>query len=100
MAKTDDNQDDRKRAATPSDPVKALIRALHDEGVNGDARVAARREFSAIADGGRAWEQLPSGMKAAARADMLRLADAGETESQTGYSARTTGRLLRDIGKA
>lgn len=83
----------------PADPIKALVHALHDEGVSEAARLAARKEFSAIADGGRAWEQLPSGLKAAARADMRRLADPGKA-TDTGYSARTAAQLLRDIGKA
>ncbi|MBC7280034.1 hypothetical protein [Hoeflea sp.] len=83
-----------------ADPIKALVHAFHDEGVSDAARAAARKEFSAISDGGRAWEQLPSGLKSAARADMRRLRDAGKANDDTGYSARTAAQLLRDIGKA
>lgn len=97
---SEDTASAKPSRAAAADPVKALVHALHDEGVSEAARASARKEFSVIADGGRAWEQLPSGMKAAARIDMRRLADAGKARTETGYSDRATAQLLRDIGRA
>lgn len=88
---------------TVADPVADMVIALTGGGPDDEARRQARAEFSAIAESGRPWEQLPSGLKTAARVDAGRLAAAGgnaETLTAAGYSAAVATRLLRDIGKA
>jgi hypothetical protein len=91
-----------KPRATDADPVRALIAALSDEAGNEASRKQARGGVSAIAMSGRPWEQLPSGLKAAARSDARALA-AGTGDNtallvDAGYHPSAASRLLRDIG--
>lgn len=80
--------------AAAADPETALAEAL----ANGPekAKADARKAFSAIADAGRPWEQLPSLLKACARQDVATLTD----PVKAGYSARTASILLRETGRA
>ena len=96
-----------KRAAadtTPVDPVAAMTAALFDEDVADQPRKDARAAFSALANAGRPWEQLPPGLKTAARADAARLLETAEGKADAladaGYHPRVAGQLLHDIGKA
>ena len=63
----------------------------------------ARAAFSAIAGAQRPWEQLPSMLKSAARADARRVlgaaGDAG-TLIDAGYSAHAARRLMQDLGRS
>lgn len=88
-------------AAKAADPVPAMIATLFDKDATGAAAKKAREEFSQIAGSGRPWEQLPSRMKSAARADARRLAGKGGSNALTsaGYSPQVAAQLLRDIGR-
>ena len=93
-----------KQSTRQADPVPALIAALSTD--NEVARKQARGEFSGIAAGGRPWEQLPSDLKSAARADARDLVtaarDAGGDKAaaivDAGYHPFAASRLLQDIG--
>lgn len=84
------------------DPVADLINALCADKADSAVCKKARGGFSAIAGAGRPWEQLPTGLKTAARFDAKRLAvSRGDILNLTdaGYSAYAATRLLRDIGR-
>ncbi|MGJ8570430.1 MAG: hypothetical protein ACSHXI_07005 [Hoeflea sp.] len=91
-----------KQAAVPVDPILALITALSADAGDEAARKQARADFSAIATAGRPWEQLPSGLKAAARADARELVDSGNGKAASllnaGYHPSAVDRLLHDLG--
>ena len=88
-------------AMQAADPVPAMIATLFDKQANGAKAKDARALFSQIAGSGRPWEQLPSRMKSAARADARRLTEKGGSNALTsaGYSPQVAARLLRDIGR-
>lgn len=91
------------QAVTVADPVAAATAVLFDKAAAAPDQKKARETLSALADG-RPWEQLPSAVKSACRADAKRLLGAdlrGPAKLvDAGYSAAAAGRILRDIGRA
>ena len=83
------------------DPVPAMIATLFDRNASAATAKQAREQFSQIAGSGRPWEQLPSRMKSAARADARRLTEKGGSNGlvSAGYSPQVAARLLREIGR-
>lgn len=92
------------KSASNADPLEALKATLFNKGKKQSADVLknARVSLSAIVAAKRPWEQLPSGLKSAARADAQRVlgkAGDGTTLKSAGYSSLVTGHLLRDLGR-
>lgn len=90
-----------KTAAEPArrvDPVGELCAILTEPGEN-EAKVAARKTVGAMTQ--RPWEQLPSAIKSAIRADFAGMLNASKSRDDmlaAGYSAVIVERALRDLG--
>lgn len=95
-----------KTAAKPAlngDPAEALTKTLFSRGASAGDKKDARKLLSDIAAGSRPWEQLPSALKSAARADARTvLGEKGrdpEILTGAGYSQAIARQILRDIGR-
>lgn len=80
------------------DPVGDLCAILAEPGEN-ETKAAARKTVGAMTQ--RPWEQLPSAIKSAIRADFAGMLDANKSRDDmiaAGYSPAIVERALRELG--